>query len=241
MFRAFRYFHTLLQTALYLSPIPAPAPHPTELRVARTRRSQILLTHLGDLVGLNRFALGFDIDLVKLRRVQVEDLRFDFGSEFLVAVFFGHFIADLETTEALDLRLWAAAPDRIGAPDDVVFAAGQIQDLTQEVHRGNVFAAEPARQTVPRAAQFEIDIPQVVLLHDLDQLGTPRDVLWIGRGAFTTRACRGRVPGGVIDDEVEIGKTLGGFLDVLRMALLLVEQSQWEALVNADVLDAQFA
>src|SRR5262245_42066874 len=83
---------------LRLNSISAITPHPAELRVAGTGRSLILLAHLSDLVALNRFALSFDIDLVKPRRVQAEDLGFDFGGEFLVAEFFCHFVADLEAS-----------------------------------------------------------------------------------------------------------------------------------------------
>jgi hypothetical protein len=85
------------------------------LRVAGPWRLQILLAHLGDFIALNRFASGCDVDLIKLRRVRTEDLGFDFGRELLVAEFFSHFVTDLEAAEAFDLRLRAAAPDRIGS------------------------------------------------------------------------------------------------------------------------------
>src|SRR5262245_38491125 len=130
---------------LGLSSISALTPHPAELRVAGTGRSLVLLAHLSDLVALNRFALSFDIDLVNPRRVQPEDLGFDFGGEFLVAEFFCHFVADLEASEAFDLRLRAAAPDRVRSPNDMVFAPGQIQHLAEEMHRGQISSAHAAR------------------------------------------------------------------------------------------------
>src|SRR5436853_569322 len=218
------------------------APYPSELRVARTRRQLILLFHLGNLVALNRFALGVDVNLVKPRRVQAEYLRFDFRRQLLVAEFLGDLVADLESPKPLNLRLRAAAPDRVRAPDQMIFTAGKIQYLPEKVHRRLISAAVSARQNVPCAAHLEVDILQVVALHDVDQFRAPRYVLRTGRRAFAPTPAGGRgVATRVIDDEIEIRKVLCDFLDVLRMTVFLIEQTERQSFVNAHSLDAELA
>src|SRR5204863_9254872 len=131
--------------------------------------------------------------------------------------------------------------DRVGAPDDPVLTARKIHHLSQEVHRRHIGPPESARETVPGAAHFEVDVPQIVSLDDIDQLGAPRDVLRSGLGAFARSSTAGRgIPTRVVDDEVEISKIFGYLLDVLRMAVLFIEQAERQSFVDADILDAEF-
>ena len=83
--------------------LAASSPHPSELSVARARRLVVFAFHLGDLVALDRFAFGIDVNSVQTRGVQPEDLRFDFRREFLIAELLRDLIADLEAAQALDL------------------------------------------------------------------------------------------------------------------------------------------
>src|SRR5215510_219131 len=106
-----RPYRSAVENSDSLTSLASSAPHPAVLRVARPWRLLILLSHLRDLVTLDRLALCFYVDLVNPRRIQSKDLRFDFGSEFLVAEFLRDLIADLESTQAFDLRLRAASPD----------------------------------------------------------------------------------------------------------------------------------
>src|SRR4030095_8583529 len=161
------------------------APNPTVLRVAWTRRFLVLLAHLRDLVALNRFSLRFYIDVVNPRGIQAKNLCFDFWSQLLVAILFRDFVADLESSQSFDLGLRASSPDRVGAPDDAIFATREIHNLSEEVHRRlSIAAAEPARQYIPGAPYLEVDVSQIPALYDFDQFRAPRDVLGTCLGAL---------------------------------------------------------
>src|SRR6185503_11943953 len=88
-------------------------PDPAELRVRRLRVLLVLFAQDGNLIILDRVAFRFHVHPVKARGVQAEDLSFDFGGEFLVAVLVGYLVAYLESAEALYLALRAASPYRI--------------------------------------------------------------------------------------------------------------------------------
>src|SRR5579875_659762 len=107
-------------------------PHPTVLRVARRRVLLILLAQLGELVGLDRLAFCFDVDAEQLGRVEAEDLVFDVVGQFGVAIFLLHFLRHFQLAQAHDLALRTAAPDRIGAPEDVVHP-GYLDHLAEHV------------------------------------------------------------------------------------------------------------
>jgi len=65
--------------------------------------------------------------------------------------------------------------------------------------------------------------------------------LRVGRRAFAPRAGPARMPPRVIDDEVDVGEILRGLFNVPGVTMLFVEKSQRKPLVDADVLDSQFA
>src|SRR5262249_51160630 len=118
----------------------------------------------------------------------------------------------------------------------------KIHNLSEEVHSRFTVAAVTARKNVPGASNLEVDVPQVTLLHDLDQLRTPRDVLRASFGAFAAASAgRRRIQPRVIDNEVNVREILCHFCNVFWMTVLFVEQAERKPFVDADVLYSELA
>src|SRR4051812_14972426 len=95
-------------------------PHPAVLRVAGCWILAILLAQLRQLVGLDRLPAGRGIDAEQPGRVQSQDLVLDGVGQLGVLVFLHQLVCHLQLAQPYDLMLRAAAPDGVGAPQDVI-------------------------------------------------------------------------------------------------------------------------
>src|SRR5262249_12371673 len=92
---------------------PVIDPHPAVLRITRRRVPPVLLAELRQLVGLDRLPTLLGIDAEQLRRVQAKDLFLDLVGQLGVMVLLHQLGLHLQATQALDLTLRTATPDRI--------------------------------------------------------------------------------------------------------------------------------
>src|SRR5687767_5948736 len=81
------------------------------------------VTLLGNGVGPRVFLQFIRTDRINPGGVEPEDLGAQRRSNLGIAVLGAQFWRDLKSAERLDLVLWRAVPDRIGAPEHVVLAA----------------------------------------------------------------------------------------------------------------------
>src|SRR6056297_1038369 len=152
------------------SPLPTRPLHqvqeiPSRLRTVgqevRIRLGPVVGPRDLDLVAAEMVAQHVGFQSIRLQRIQAQDLSLDLRRQGRIAVAILEFLADLERSEGLDLVLWRAVPDRIGAPQDVVLAEVQ-QQLAQRV-RGRVGVAH---QEAPGRAEFGVDVAALQFVLD---------------------------------------------------------------------------
>src|SRR5579872_1177696 len=86
-------------------------PDPAVLCVSPRGLPAKLVADLRELVGLDLLELGLDVDAEQLRRVEPQNLVFDFVGQLWIVVFLDETVFDLEAPHALDLALRTAVPD----------------------------------------------------------------------------------------------------------------------------------
>src|SRR5262245_3857419 len=91
-----------------------------------------LLAELRQPVGTNCLTARLDVDAEEAGRVEAENLVLDLVGELRILVALHELVRHSQATQALDLTLRTAAPDRIGPPEDVIRSRA-LDHLTQEV------------------------------------------------------------------------------------------------------------
>src|SRR5260370_21831418 len=129
-------------------------PDPAELGVAGGGVLPVFASDARQAIGADGIAPGFDVDMEQPGGIQPEDLVLDDVGQLRILELFQQLIGHLQTAQAFDLPLRAAAPDRIGAPEDVI-GAGYLDHLPEHVQAADRVAH---RQLVKEAAQLEVDV-----------------------------------------------------------------------------------
>src|SRR5262245_60661436 len=150
-------------------------------------------------------------------RVQAKNLRLDFGGELRIAVPFDELVWDLELAEGLDLPLWVPPQGGVGPPHDV------IRTEIAKQRAEHVGALE--RSVRHRRRERRPDLAVQIVAMGFEPLQS-RQLLMVW-------------PRGVVGDEVQVPEVVGGRVEILWMGVPGHELAEGDALVAADILDAQ--
>src|SRR5262252_6136177 len=172
--------------------------------------------------GTGRWAMALrDLEIPDARRVPAEYLRLDLRGQLRIAVPFDELVGDLELPEGLDLPLRVPPQARVGPPHHVVLAK------TAEQRAKYVGALE--RPVGHRRREGRADLAVQVVAVGLEALLAQRCELLMVR------------PGRVVGDEVQVPEVVRRRVEILRMGVPSHELAERDALVAADVLDAELS